>query len=60
MLLARRKFRARHAQETERIETEAKNRTEMFEQNWRVALEEAAAEREVSARENRREVAARL
>ncbi|HEY0549919.1 MAG TPA: hypothetical protein VGF13_09980, partial [Verrucomicrobiae bacterium] len=41
------KSQTRHAQEVERIETEAKNSTEMFQENWRSAVEQAANAREL-------------
>lgn len=44
---AAQKSQARHAQEIERIEREAKERTDMFQENWRAAVEQAAQAREV-------------
>jgi len=41
------KAQQRHAQEIERIEREAKERTDMFQENWRAAVEQAAQAREV-------------
>jgi len=41
------KAQARHAREIERIETETKNSTEMFQQNWQSAVEQAVKAREL-------------
>jgi S-DNA-T family DNA segregation ATPase FtsK/SpoIIIE len=41
------KSQTRHVQEVERIEREAKNSTEMFQENWRSAVEQAANAREL-------------
>ena len=41
------KAQTRHAQEVERIETEAKNSTDMFNENWRSAIEQAVTAREL-------------
>lgn len=41
------KSHARHAAEIERIETEARNSTEMFQQNWASAVEQAERAREL-------------
>jgi DNA segregation ATPase FtsK/SpoIIIE, S-DNA-T family len=44
--IAGEKAQTRHAQEVERIEREAKERTDMFHQNWRDAVHQATAARE--------------
>src|SRR5258706_6730436 len=41
------KTQVRHTQEIQRIETEAKGRTQMFQQKWKTALEEAGKGRDL-------------